>query len=527
MRLVLSLLFVMLLPALAIADKEGDIVDYSRGVSTLTDYFDMLVSGNLESAGYLWRQDTYERASRFGIEYTGIPLKVDCNSPIVRNLEVMQNHLQPPVKSVAILQPENYSRLEFNNIVAGQVVRHSYYTQQLGKYPWLIHAQDYHARDWSIVESGYFRIHAHPRVLAFLNQATLAAADTFVEAMADSLDLSKELRTELATSKIEYFYCDSDSTVKEIIGHQVQGTFDLPTNDIISATFPHFHELLHLLVNAKLKKLPLFTLPLFREGIAVRYGGRWGKGSNALADLGIFMHRQEIVPFDSILTFSNFSGYSGADIAYPVAGVFTGYLLERLGLERFLQLYLAFSGPFEQLQAMTTAEIQVKIADLTEQADWTAVMADFSEYLDTYSEKHGVAHPGGLAKAKPILSQPAFTVASDGDWLAFDFPCPPTDTVAGTLLWGKVDKFAAGKSALFIEQFKADRAFDGYRYSVRFDQFEVGLYDYATNQLLAKYIWGITPSDEYYDEATRTVRVCFKKSLVTSLPEKDVVFFRP
>ena len=527
MRIALILILVALLPAFAFADKEGDLIDYSHGVSTLSEYFDLLVSGNIESAGYLWRQDTHERASRFGIEYTGIPLKVDCNSPIVRNLEIMQDHLQPPVKSVATLEPDTYSRLEFNNIVSGTLVKHTYYTQRLGDYPWLIQAQDYYARDWPIVESGFFRIHAHPDVLDYLNKATLDAADAFVKAMADSLDLSKDLVTEMATKKIEYFYCNADTTVDRIIGHRVQGTFDLPTNDIISATFPHFHELIHLFVNAKLKKLPLFTMPLFREGIAVRFGGRWGKGSNALADLGIFMHRQEIVPFDSILTFSDFSDYSGADIAYPVAGVFTGYLIDRLGLDRYFELYLAFSGSFEELNAMTTTDVQEKIAAMTGEPDWTAVMAGFAEYLDTYSQTYGVARPGGLTKAKSILSNPLYSVTSDGDWLAFDFPCPATDTVAGTLLWGKTADFAQGKSALFGEQFKTGPAFTGYRYSVRFDQFEVGLYDYATNQLLAKYIWGITPSDAYYEEASRTVRVCFKKSMVTVLPEKDVVFFRP
>lgn len=521
------LLLVCLLPAFAAADEEGDLVDYSRGVGTLTDYFDLLVSGNIESAGYLWRQDIFERASRFGIEYTGIPLKVDCNSPIVRNLDIMQDHLQPPVKSVAVLEPDNFSRLEFNNIVQGQLIKHSYYTEQLGDYPWLIHPQDYYAREWPIVESGYFRIHVHPAVQGFLNKATLAAADRFIEAMADTLHLSKALMQELATSKIEYFYCDADTTVARITGFQIQGTFDLPTNDIISATFPHFHELIHLLVNAKLKKLPLFTMPLLREGIAVRYGGRWGKGANALVDLGIFMHRQQIVPFDSILTFSDFSNYSGADIAYPVAGVFSGYLLDRLGLDRYLQLYLAFSGSFEELNAMTTADVQGKLASLTDQADWAAVMTSFDDYLDTYDARHGVARPGGLAKGKTVASAADYSITADGDWLGFDFPCPTADTVAGTILWGKDDRFDGGQSALFKEQFQKDRVFGGYRYSVRFDQFEVGLYDYATNQLLAKYIWGITPSDAYYDEPSRTVHVCFKKSMVNSLPEKDVVFFRP
>jgi hypothetical protein len=398
----------------------------------------------------------------------------------------------------------------------------------MGEYAWLIHAQDYVARDWPVIESKYFRIHVHPDMQQYLTPAALEEADAFIKKMSERLSLSGDLKKALAEKKIEYFYCDSDLTVEQIIGHRVQGTFDLPTNDVISATFPHFHEIMHLLVNAKLQEIPLFTLPLFREGVAVHYGGRWGKGPHALTDLGIFMHQQEIVPFDSILTMYDFSNYSGADIAYPVAGVFTGFLIDRYGQDRYFDIYRSFSAPFEKLNAMPAEEIQAKLAALIDQPDWPAVMTEFNGYLDTYAAMHAVARPGGIDHAKPLLAGEEFSIEQDDDWLVFVFLAAPQDTVAGTFLWGDIGEHEGKLSSLFTDQFQGDRTFEGHHYAVRYDQFEVGLYDYASNQLLAKYIWGITPSELYFDESDGTVRVCFKKSLVTEMPtEETVAFYRP
>jgi hypothetical protein len=67
----------------------------------------------------------------------------------------------------------------------------------------------------------------------------------------------------------------------------------------------------------------------------------------------------------------------------------------------------------------------------------------------------------------------------------------------------------------------------GYRFAVRFDRNEVGLYDYATSHMLAKYIWGISPSTDYYDEADNIVRFRFSCELVDAKkPHKDDYVFR-
>ncbi len=487
----------------------------SGGLPTLTQYFELLEFDNLDVARDLWTPEALERSSRFGITFTDIPLKVDCGSPVIRNLEAMRYNLQPPVRRYTPLKAGTWSRLEFSRIVGSSNVKQSYFAEKRGDWYWLGYPQDCWGGGWDVVESKYFRVHVHPDVAKYVNQPALDEADLFIEAMIDTLDISKDKRRLIEQKKIEYFYCASDTVVEEITGHRVKGTLDMGSNDVISAVFPHFHEVMHLLVNIKLQELPLYTLPIMREGIAVRYGGRWGKKSTALMELGVFLYREKLVELDSVLTMSGFQTESGADIVYPVAGVFNAYLIDKLKLKKTLDLYLRMSGRFDPLEQMTSADVQSIIIGVTGHDDWAALIVDFDKYVDKYISKHSAALPGALKKGKTILTAEGLVVTEDKHWLGFEFTPPKTDGLNGSnFLFGKNDAFVGQKSSLFEEHYGDVQEFAGYRYSVRVDQNEAGLYDYVTNQLMAKYIWGITPSDDYYDAESNRITVRFRKELL-------------
>ena len=99
----------------------------------------------------------------------------------------------------------------------------------------------------------------------------------------------------------------------------------------------------------------------------------------------------------------------------------------------------------------------------------------------------------------------------------------PGDTVCqGNLVFDPIDELKGQVSSLLESQYGDGTLVDGFRYGVRYDQNEAGLYDYVTNQLLAKYIWGITPSEEYFDADNKTIAVRFRKSILNGVvPEKD------
>ena len=494
----------------------------NEAVETLAQYFDLLATGNLESASGLWTQAAVERSSRFGIEYSDIPLKMDCASPIVRNLELMRNHLQPPAKQVRELPGGDFFRLQYSAIAGGKLVEHFYYAYFDGSYYWLTYPQDYYCRDWKVKESRYFRIHAHPDVQKYLNPATLDEADQFVGRLADSLDLSQSDLKTIHEKKIEYYYCASDETVREITGVRTKGTFDLPSNDIISSLFPHYHEVAHLLVNVKLGHLPLATHPLLREGLAVYYGGRRGNSLSALIGLGAFLHHEKIVEIDSLLTMSSFDGHASSDIAYPVAGLFTAYLLDKIGHKKYMEHYRALSGNHDEVQALPDSTVRNELLAAVGMSSWAALLGDFNTFMQQQTAQRGPLLPGRVENAELLMKTEGLAVSSNKEWLIFEFTASASEPPSGNLLFGHDTLLSEASSVMFEEQYTDKRPFEGYRFGVRFDANEAGLYDYAANLVLAKYILGITPSDEYYDFDQNKITIRFNKSLVgDKLPSEN------
>ena len=491
-------------------------------LDVMHQYFDLLVSGNTEIAGDMWLPESLERSQRFGITFDDIALKQDCSSPYIRDLSRLRADAAPPSKRFKELE-NGWAWIEFSAIVGNRLDHHKYFLHKRGEWYWLGYPQDYYGANWSVQESKYFRVHSDSSVQGYVGPLLLTEADRFIEAMVDTLGLSNESLKEIREKKIEYFFCYGDTGVEAITGHRAKGMLDLPSNDVISAVIPHYHEIVHLLINIKLKEMPLYTLPLLREGMAVRYGGRWGKSTNSLIDLGVFLYREKILEVDSMLTMRGFDDQASADIVYPLSGVFCGFLVDRLGLDKTLELYLELSGPFKTVYGWSEEEIKGVLAQRLKLEDWPAVLAEFDRYIDDRISDHVVAAPGGLKKGKPVYQHGPVSVSEDKVWLAFEFSPRESDSLPhGNLLFGPIEEAASIRSTLFEEHYGDSVEYEGYRFGVRYDGNEAGLYDYLTNQLIAKYIWGITPSDDYLNLETNTVSIRFKKSLVNEVrPESN------
>jgi hypothetical protein len=487
---------------------------HRNSAAVIYEYFDMLKSGNIETARMLWTPPDLERSSRFGIHYTNVLLKVDCASPIIRNFDIVRDQLDAGLRMQEDLSVGKYARLSFSTVVNDSPFEHKYYVVKDGDWYWLTYPQDYYSLSWPTEESRYFHVRIHPERLEYIDQTLLDEADRVLEHLAREIGLSDADLAMIAEKKIEFIYCSGESDVKEMTGQLTRGLFDLASNDIISATFPHTHELVHLLVNIKLHELPIYTLPAFREGVAVTYGGRWGKDPQALLDLAVYLHREKLVELDSILSMSGFRESTGADISYPVVGLFVSYLIDEMGREKFFELYRDMSGDFPRLLAMSTQYIQKKIYEAAGKKDWADLRADFEKYIDAYLDRKTAAAPGKMYRGRVVREGDTYRVEEDRDWLGFIFNGPVDSVVHGTLLFGRDARLDSVKSALFEEQFSDLPPYAGYRYAVRYDQFEAGLYDYVTNRLLAKYIWGITPSDEYFDKDNKTVAIKFRKDVI-------------
>lgn len=498
-----------LLIIVALFSAVGSVHAAPPAVDMISEYFDLLTSGNIESAGYMWTESAQERSARFGITYEGIPMKADAVSPIVRNLDVMRDYLQPPVKRHETLSSDRFVRLQYSAVVNGQLVEHDYYAMKQGDWYWLIYPQDYYCREWQTVETKYFRIHYHPDRETMLNRVVLDEADGQLEILATRLGLTPDQIKLIEQAKVEYFYCDSDETVETITGHRIKGTLDLASNDVISAFFPHYHELCHLLVNIKLQSLPLYTAPILREGLAVYYGGRWGKAPDVLLELAAFLYQQEIMTPDSMLTMASFERNATADIAYPVAGLMTGCVVDKIGLDNYLELYRSASGRFEYVYRLSASDLRTLIQNAMGVSAWSEVIDALDIYIaDKLTQSSNSA--AGRLSGKTLASAAGVSVTTDGEWFGFSVQPGEPGPVDVTILFGRDEALEGAPSLLYEEQFGEALMAEGYRFGVRLDQNEAGLYDYATNHLLAKYILGITPSPDYLDQETGAVAVKFR-----------------
>ena len=493
-----------------------------RAAEVLTEYFDLLQSYNHESAQYLWTEAVQERSTRFGIKYDGISIKADCTSPMMQSFDRLRHLFNTPVKQTEHVAGTDLIKLTYTIRDDIHSLTYDYYAQKTDDYYWLSVPQDYYAKDWPIVLSKYFRIHVHPAVEAYVHRPVLDELDRFVEKTAKNLKLDGQTLDLIEREKIEYFYCDSDQTVQQITGQLTKGLLDLATNDIISASFPHFHELVHLMVNIHLHEIPLVTLPLLREGLAVKYGGRWGKRPEALSDLAGYLYREHFVELDSILAYDDFMVQGQADIAYPISGQLVAFFMDRLGYARFFEMYRSFSGSVSQVREWDLVDVKEMILEYTSHKDWLDLVLDFDAYLEKQLADEGVAGPGLTLEAKSILSQPGFEIFEDDDWYCFRFKSESTEPPRGNLLFGKRTETSSLPSSLFDQQYGGQLPREGFRFGVRYDQFEAGLYDYVTQELAAKYILSISPSNEYFDPDSNTITFRLRKSMVGNGLSGDV-----
>lgn len=483
------------------------------GVATMTNYLDLLESGNFESAEELWYGPSLERSRRFGIRFLDAPVRPDATSPAVYNLQNLKKFFYQPARQ-SITLPGDHVRMEFGVLLGSSDITHNYYARMSGDYFWFVYPQDYYCMDWPVRETKYFRVHVKPEAASLLHPVLIDQADRTVERLSDSLNLISAARKALAEQKIEFFLCDTEKAVGDITGDTVKGMLDQASNDIISAEFPHPYELVHLLTNIRLQQTYTYTLPLIREGLAVSYGGRWGKRASALLDLGAFLVKDSIIDLDSLLTVDDFNGSSGSDIAYPVAGAFVEFLLDRLGQDRFFELYRGLSGPVSHLDTVNHVWVQTTLTDGLQASGWQEVRRQFFDYLTNDLPKRSACLPGPspAAKTKTVVSLEGLKVLEDQDWMTFEFRVDSAKPAA-SFLFGYDARLIGVRSDLYATQFDTAALLDGHRFAVRVDANEAGLYDFATNELVAKYIFGMTPSPDYLSSDRQIITVRFRKAL--------------
>lgn len=485
---------------------------FSQVDKLFADYVAALKTGQWSKAESCWVADDIAKSKRLGIEYVGYPAKHDCASPLTLQLDnIRDGRLAIEIDKAKIADIK--AAIDIRVIAAKDTVAYTYRAINTPN-GWRLCSSLYaETREWKVISKDYLRIHYADSCL--VNNYAIDKANESIETTCKILGLSADKMIQLKKAKIDYYLTDERQT-KLLTGFDTKGMANLQYDAIITQYLPHPHELVHLLINYDLQKLPLYTAPFIQEGLAVYLGGHWGKSALVIFYFGEINLALEMAKLSDMLTYSGFHGQVGnQDIAYAYAGLLSKYLIEKYGIDKYKQLYRELSG--SNIQAMAYSESDIKaVIENRYGAVWADLEKGVTEMAKQY-EYCGIK-PVRIAswEGPPMINDSLFSVylSMNGDTCHFIIKVK-RDFAKGTILLrlrnGKFEE--SYRSRLFAEQMPS-MPYNGEIYGIQFSPDEAGLYDYRTNTMLAKYVMGFSPSPDYWDQRTKTITFSLDKRLL-------------
>ncbi len=459
----------------------------SEPATVFDGYLKTLKDGQWQEAKGFWRSIIVEKSERLGIEFKDIDVKYDCASPVIQYLEGIRAGLVA-VQVVDVRREEDWALLEVQLSSISDKLTSNYYAESDGK-GWKLTSPVYlFTRDWRQKPSRFTNIYYNDETQ--LNQYAITATDDFIEETCKAMGMSEDKVSALAATKIDYFL-GRDDDIKKLTGFATRGMGILPFDALVTQYLPHAHELSHLLVNYNLEKVPLYTLPFLQEGIACYFGGRWGRSKEVIAYTGYISLGHDLCQLGDILTFDDFYNTIGStEISYPVSGLFVGYLIEKLGWVDFLRLYETLSGSDQMISAWNTDYVRKKIMGAG-RVTWEEIAAEFDNYWRQFEF-------AGIQPAKRSPTGDAdFRFADEGIEIAvwgldgiysFEIRLAP-DKSQGSMIFGPGGENPLGeyRSDLFARH-HPQIEYRGEHFGLNFSQAEIGMYDYYTDELRAKFV---------------------------------------
>ena len=322
-----------------------------------------------------------QRSRRLGIEYQGLVNKV-----------LIQYDLANPIKIALrgkkLRKTLTIDTLEapFSRLIVG-VPEKDYAQQFYFRGTRLVAPADYHTRNWGEAESRYFRFRfSEP---ADFNHYAVEELDRFVAETLTLLEVDSAGQALLEQEKIVYLLCHDTDEMKAITGFESRGIYILAQDQIISTFNSHRHEVAHLLINFKLRKLPLYTHPFLQEGFACAVGGRGGKSVRVINELGAFLQASRFVVYEDILPLQGFQDHDPS-LSYALSGLYSRFLLSRWTLADYLAFYQAHSGRSERARGKPL------------QAGSLPPAEEFARYVETFQLDNWIAFPDSAPEEAPL-----------------------------------------------------------------------------------------------------------------------------
>jgi hypothetical protein len=338
-------------------------------------FFDALIFDKPEIVEFV-NKDEITRSERLGIVYSGVRNKslIGFEIPEEINTGIQSSKYKYEISERAV--ENSFTEVTFK-VPELNFTRKCYFKDGF------ISNSNYVSRNWKEIESKYFSFRLQePK---YFNDYCIKRLDDFVDMVADTLGFTISEKRILEQKKIGYIFCESEKEVEEITGFKARGMAMLGSDEVVTSFQTHFHEVAHILINYKLKKLGLYTLPFFMEGFAVAVGGRGGMAPRVVTDLGFYLQKTGFLTYDSIITNEQFYSQD-ANMTYAVSGLYNSFLLSELGGEKYLELYKKVNGDLEYVKGLSLNSVI-----LPDNSKWEQYLAYFDQHPEIYFDAKDTA----------------------------------------------------------------------------------------------------------------------------------------
>lgn len=427
-------------------------------------FFKALLSGDDISRFVL--DSELEKSKRLGVNYENTPLKFLISYDIDKSIKEKINSGQMKYNITKEDLGGDFTKASFS--IKGMNYKREFFFKD-NKY---VSPELYYTKDWKNFKTKYFNFFISDSSL--FNNYSAGKLDAYVDAACDLLNITKDDKDLLEKNKIIYILCKDENEIEKLTGFNTRGMYILAFDEIITTFNTHFHELSHLLINFRLKRLPLYTLPFLQEGFATVTGGRGGLTRNVILDAGYYLEKSGYIPYNSILTKKEFIS-EDASMTYPVAGLYNYFLIKELGIEAYLKLYRSLSGSEEFVDNIGLDSIRFPS------------QVRFKEFLDTYK------YLGGISFEEK--GSPGRVIYEDAEGKIYDSGKFYLVKLKGSMVLSPQEKPENYKSRKFQEIFPK-AGYKGEKYLITSNAKEVSVYNLYTNNLIASYSAGFSLSQK-------------------------------
>ena len=323
----------------------------------------LLITNSPDISNYI-NPNEFKIAKRFGIEYEGIENKFLIANEIPKDLsnDLLNGKNKYEYNLESLM--DNFSLLTIT--IPTLKFKREYFLKD----SFLVTSPYYHSRNWKIITSDHFKFFVSDET--FFNNYSINLLEDFINRMTEILSFTVEERNKLKERKIFYFLCRDEEEIQKVTGFATRGIFILAQDHVITTYNTHYHELLHFLINYKLRKLPLYTHPFLQEGFAVAFGGRGGLEAHTISEMGVFLIKAGFTNYKELLSKLDFQK-TDASISYPISGLYTEFLIKNIGIDNYLKLYRKYSGTSEKVLSEKINE-----EDLLSEGKWNLFIDSLS-----------------------------------------------------------------------------------------------------------------------------------------------------